>query len=425
MAAAQHGLSRVRARIEQVLAVVEYNHASASARRPTTARARSDPGAASPRAHRPAPGRRLRIGQRRQLDPPAAVGELLECVGCHLQRQPRLAAAARADQRQHPRGAEQPSDLLELPFPPDEAGQLLRQVVGQRIERPQRRRRYPPARDELARKRARGARGHAAGACRNRRARRRRAGARQPGRAPPATAPSGRRSRSPATGRTATARGRSSCPRRAIGHPRCGARCARAAPRPPATRSSQRALCLERRGDRIGCARERRDHAVALPLLDRPDVAVRRSRGQHPICLRTASAIASGSDSHNRVEPSMSLNRNVTVPAGSTKLESIAVSVSCNPAPHLIGRASARPRLGANAVTPGSACRSMPRCDRTLDRRALHLPPGIYVRPCGRDRPTGRSARPGTAARGAVPGRGWRYPALRPCPACPSPQGSR
>ena len=48
-------------------------------------------------------GNERRVAQRGQLDEPDAVRILVEHVAGHLQRQPRLAAAAGAGQRQQPR----------------------------------------------------------------------------------------------------------------------------------------------------------------------------------------------------------------------------------------------------------------------------------------------------------------------------------
>ena len=50
-------------------------------------------------------------------------------VGRHLQGQPGLADAAGPDERQEPRGPEQPPHLTPLALAPDEAGRLQRQVV--------------------------------------------------------------------------------------------------------------------------------------------------------------------------------------------------------------------------------------------------------------------------------------------------------
>ena len=90
----------------------------------------------------------LALGQRRELDPPHAVREAVERVGGHLQRQARLAAAARAGQREQARRGKRLAHVVEFTLATDEARQLIGQVVGQRVERAQRleRRRHVAAR---------------------------------------------------------------------------------------------------------------------------------------------------------------------------------------------------------------------------------------------------------------------------------------
>jgi hypothetical protein len=73
-----------------------------------------------------------------ELDPPHAVRERVERVGGGLGRQPRLAAPARAGKRKHSRRAQRTRNLSQLALSPDEARQLVREVVRQRVERAQR-----------------------------------------------------------------------------------------------------------------------------------------------------------------------------------------------------------------------------------------------------------------------------------------------
>ena len=56
-----------------------------------------------------------------------------------LERQPRLAEAAHAGEREQPGGAQQPAQVGDLALAPDEGRHLLRQVVRRRRERAQRR----------------------------------------------------------------------------------------------------------------------------------------------------------------------------------------------------------------------------------------------------------------------------------------------
>ena len=80
-----------------------------------------------------------RIADRREVQEPDAVGIRVEHVGGDLQRQPRLAETAHAEQRQQAVALEELSGLLELALASDERGELLRQVVGRGFERAQRR----------------------------------------------------------------------------------------------------------------------------------------------------------------------------------------------------------------------------------------------------------------------------------------------
>ncbi len=78
-----------------------------------------------------------RVGDRRELDEPDAIGKLVEHVSSDLQRQPRLAEAAHSEQREQPRAPEQLADFGLAAFAANERRHLLRQVVGRRFERAQ------------------------------------------------------------------------------------------------------------------------------------------------------------------------------------------------------------------------------------------------------------------------------------------------
>ena len=80
-------------------------------------------------------GTRPGSDERREFHEPGAVRELLECVGGNLQAKARLAAAAGAGEREHAVPCQQRLDLRDLLLPPDEARQLLGQVVRMRRQR--------------------------------------------------------------------------------------------------------------------------------------------------------------------------------------------------------------------------------------------------------------------------------------------------
>jgi hypothetical protein len=70
-----------------------------------------------------------RIGDRRQLDEPHAVGILAEHRARQLDGQTCFATAAGADKREHPALTETLLERFQLAFAPDEAGERGRQVV--------------------------------------------------------------------------------------------------------------------------------------------------------------------------------------------------------------------------------------------------------------------------------------------------------
>ena len=84
-------------------------------------------------------GDQFRIADRREVDEPHAIGIAIEQLRADLHRQPRLANATRANQREQAVTVEQFFDLGDVVLAADEAGGLNRKIVGQRIERAQRR----------------------------------------------------------------------------------------------------------------------------------------------------------------------------------------------------------------------------------------------------------------------------------------------
>jgi hypothetical protein len=77
------------------------------------------------------------LAQRSELDEPGAVLELPKQLGRHLQRQPGLAHAADAGQRDEPVAPDELGDLLDLSLSSDESAQLYREVVRCALESPQ------------------------------------------------------------------------------------------------------------------------------------------------------------------------------------------------------------------------------------------------------------------------------------------------
>jgi hypothetical protein len=81
----------------------------------------------------------IRVVQRGELDEPGTTRVRVEHVGGKLQREARLAAPARAGDRQDPSRSQEPAQVGELLGAADEACQLHREVVRQILERRQRR----------------------------------------------------------------------------------------------------------------------------------------------------------------------------------------------------------------------------------------------------------------------------------------------
>ena len=137
---AQQPLRQPRAGLEHVLAVVEdQQHGPVAQVRDERVDDRQ--AALLPDAERRRDRLRheARIRDRRELDEPRAVGEAVEHVGRELERQPRLADAPGAEQRQQARPLERLPRFVELVLAPDERRRLNRQVVGRAFQRAQRR----------------------------------------------------------------------------------------------------------------------------------------------------------------------------------------------------------------------------------------------------------------------------------------------
>ena len=81
-----------------------------------------------------------------ELDQPDAIREFVDQIGADLQRKPALSDAAHAEQGQEPELHEQLLHFAQLGLAADERRELVRQVVGRRLERTQRRELVPQAR---------------------------------------------------------------------------------------------------------------------------------------------------------------------------------------------------------------------------------------------------------------------------------------
>jgi hypothetical protein len=76
------------------------------------------------------------VAERRQLDEPHAVRVAAELLARSVECKPRLADAARAEQRDDAVPAEQIADTAEVVVATDQGGRRNRQVVGRRQLRP-------------------------------------------------------------------------------------------------------------------------------------------------------------------------------------------------------------------------------------------------------------------------------------------------
>ena len=127
--------------VEHLLAVVETDEQPPVAELPGQRRERS-----LDRLDQHAGGGRHLVGHRPvlrdagEVDPPDAVTPAADLLGEGVDRQPRLAAAARADERHRPLVGEQPVQLVQLVAAADERRRLDGQVVAPEVERAQRHR---------------------------------------------------------------------------------------------------------------------------------------------------------------------------------------------------------------------------------------------------------------------------------------------
>jgi hypothetical protein len=80
-----------------------------------------------------------RIGDGTEVHPPHPVGPAVGQPRRRLDRQAGLAATTRPGERHHSLRSQQPFDRGQLVAAPDEAGERARQVVGQHIQRAERR----------------------------------------------------------------------------------------------------------------------------------------------------------------------------------------------------------------------------------------------------------------------------------------------
>ena len=252
---------------------------------------------------------RRRVADRRQLDHPHAVGELAGDLGADLERQPGLADPADAGQRDQPVRPHELGDLGDHLLAADERAQLLREVArrsGRRCGAPGTRsgvrRRRPGTPTSVRADRGAGAR-PAAAAPRGRAAAPRSRPTRAPDRRARATSAAPRGSP-----RCRSSSGRVRSPHRCAAPcaPRSRRRCRRAAaPAPRSPRPPRRPRSRTRRRSRRHRCRTRSRRGV------------RSCRARCASWTRSASAMSVGASSHRRVESSMSVNRNVTVPPGS------------------------------------------------------------------------------------------------------------
>lgn len=120
----------LRARVDQVLAVVEHDE-EPPPQQVVGERLADVP--AGLLAHPENVGHRfrdeLRIRQRSEVDKPSAVGKVAEKLGPHLQREPRLAHAAGSRERHEPGLGQRIADAGDVVVPPDECRCLDLEVV--------------------------------------------------------------------------------------------------------------------------------------------------------------------------------------------------------------------------------------------------------------------------------------------------------
>ena len=260
------------------------------------------------------------LRQRSELHPPRPRRMLVDDVRGRVLSQAGLAAAARTDERDQPMLAEQPGDGRQITVASDQRRECGSAGCG-------------------ARRRATATAGTAAG-CRDgppgtpARRERGRAGAPNRGRPTrhPASAHQRRRRRRhqdltsvPARPQPGAADDRQAHVVAAVvqrRRPPCAPPCG---PSTTAARRSSGAGRSTAASDRVDGPGEGRHHAVTLTLLDRAHTAAAAIASSRISPWRAiAAAISSRRSCHSRVDPSTSVNRNVTVPAGSANATRLA-----------------------------------------------------------------------------------------------------
>src|SRR2546428_3277950 len=118
-------LDEIRARSHEVLAVVQEEQEVSSS---DGIHERGDEGPAWLLSYaergRHLPRNERRVGDRREFDKPDAVFEIVEHVSCKLQRQSRLACAARSGEGHEPLRTHDPRQLGQLSLAADELREL-------------------------------------------------------------------------------------------------------------------------------------------------------------------------------------------------------------------------------------------------------------------------------------------------------------
>jgi hypothetical protein len=149
-AARQEQVGEVRRRGDQMLAVVEHQQQMLVADRLHDALHRGHRAAAAAREQAELPGAEQRqdrarqverVGDRRELDHPDAVGHVFEHARARLDRQPGLAGPTRSRERDQPPAGQKVLDPRDVVPAPHEAGDLRPQVRPRRLLRPRRLRR--------------------------------------------------------------------------------------------------------------------------------------------------------------------------------------------------------------------------------------------------------------------------------------------
>jgi hypothetical protein len=130
------GFSEPRARVDQVFAVIEEEQEglgaevvrNGSLERAPGLVAQAEDGGDCLRDER-------RVGKGRELDEPDPIRKGLQDLGRDLEREAGFPGTTHAREREQPRRREQRLDPCDLTLPPDEGGELDREVVAEKPER--------------------------------------------------------------------------------------------------------------------------------------------------------------------------------------------------------------------------------------------------------------------------------------------------